>query len=461
MQLSVLPGTPVLGAARFDLEGLGYTNDEFVLDGVARSFADRSERPYTTRLVVRRPIDATRANGKVFVEWLNVSGGQDVSVAWDYTHRHLMRAGYTWIGVSAQRAGIEGGGLVDGFHLKIADHSRYASLAHPGDAYAYDIFSQAGRTVREEPETVVGEIVPECVVAGGQSQSATYLTTYVNDVDPEAQIFNGYLIHGRPGSAAPIAGGMSVRAAESGRDEVNIDDVVRDVEMTAVPIRDDVRVPAFTLQAECDVGLLKGSLIRQADTAHHRLWEIAGTAHADTYLISAHNFDDGRLSAEALARRMAPTMSPMGMETSAPINAGPQFHYVMQAAVEHLFAWIAKGEEPPKADVLALAEQPSADPFVRDKFGHAIGGVRSPWVDVPTATFSGVGQEGAIFAFLFGTTTPIDDARLRQMYPGGRGEYLERFEQALDQTIAEGFILPDDRVEILALAAASTPPILS
>jgi hypothetical protein len=206
--------------------------------------------------------------------------------------------------------------------------------------------------------------------------------------------------------------------------------------------------------------VLKGSLIRQPDTDRQRLWEVAGTAHADTYLITAHNFDDGRLPITDLARRLAATGSPMGMKTAAPINSGPQFHYVMQAAVEHLTSWVARGEQPPKADVLALAVQPCDGVFARDSLGHAIGGVRSPWVEVPTSTLSGVGQEGAAFAFLFGTTTPIDDDRLREMYPGGRSEYLEQFEHALDASITDGFILVDDRAEILALAAASAPSAL-
>src|SRR3546814_10058438 len=42
--------------------------------------------------------------------------------------------------------------------------------------------------------------------------------------------------------------------------------------------------------------------------------------------------------------------------------------------------------------------------------GNARGGVRSPWVDVPTAQLSGLGQDGPGLLRLFGSTQPFDDA---------------------------------------------------
>ena len=95
--------------------------------------------------------------------------------------------------------------------------------------------------------------------------------------------------------------------------------------------------------------------------------------------------------------------------------------------------------------------------FRLDEHGLAVGGIRTPWVDVPTAVMSGLGQSGETFAMLFGRTEPFDEVALTALYPGGKPEYLERFEASLDSTIAAGFILEDDRAEILAVAAASYP----
>jgi len=76
---------------------------------------------------------------------------------------------------------------------------------------------------------------------------------------------------------------------------------------------------------------------------------------------------------------------------------------------------------------------------------------------VPTAVMAGLGQTGETFAFLFGRTTPFDEAELAVLYPGGQAEYLERFAAALDTTIDAGFVLAEDRAEILGVAAASFP----
>jgi hypothetical protein len=40
----------------------------------------------------------------------------------------------------------------------------------------------------------------------GESQSATLLTTYINAVDPLAEVFAGFLVHSPFGPAAPLNG---------------------------------------------------------------------------------------------------------------------------------------------------------------------------------------------------------------------------------------------------------------
>ena len=141
--------------------------------------------------------------------------------------------------------------------------------------------------------------------------------------------------------------------------------------------------------------------------------------------------------------------------TASPINAGPQQHYVSQAALAHLARWAAGGEPPPRAPRLEVDAEGAS--FRLDQDGLAVGGLRTPWVEVPTAVLSGLGQSGESFSMLFGCTEPFDEVALAARYPGGLVEYLERFEAALDATIAAGFILEDDRAEILEIAAASYP----
>ena len=459
MSRSAVVSDPIAGAAflgrplSYDLAALGYSNEELFLEGTARSYGPApAEAPYRTRVVARRPLAPARFNGSVVVEWFNVSGGVDAAPDWDFTHRHLIREGFAWVGVSAQRAGIEGGGLAAvSFPLKKMNASRYASLEHPGDAFSFDIFSQAGRAVREG--RLLGGLSPRRVLAIGESQSAVFLVTYVNAVDADARVFDGFLLHGRGGSGASLEGSMGVErslaevaeAVSSGRGSALMAGSER--------IRSDVRVPVLTLQSETDVVGLGSAGARQPDSDRFRLWEIAGTAHADTYLLVASASDDGSLPPAAFAKLLAPTTELLGMTTSVPINAGPQQHYVLQAALAHLDRWAGGGAPPPEAPRLELGGE---SPLALDTLGIAKGGIRTPWVDVPTAVLSGFGQSGTEFAFLFGTTRPFDEATRARLYPGGRSEFLARFQKATDEAVARGFLLEADVPEIRALGAAAS-----
>lgn len=100
-----------------------------------------------------------------------------------------------------------------------------------------------------------------------------------------------------------------------------------------------------------------------------------------------------------------------------------------------------------------ILSSPLASASSSISLGNATGGIRSPWVDVPTSKLSGLGQPAGGFAFLFGTTEPFDADKLAKLYPGGKDEYLSKFEKALDEAIAARNILAADRAEILALAA--------
>jgi hypothetical protein len=410
-----------------------------------------AEAHFRTRFVVRRPLEANRFSGTAVVEWHNVSAGMDAAPDWGYFHRHLTAQGHAWVGVSAQKVGIDGGGFAEGIHLKLLAPERYSELEHPGDAWSFDIFTQVGALLREPGhDNPLGGLVPASLIAAGESQSAACLVTYINAVDPHAQLFNGFFIHGRPGIGVSVDGVFTPSARGQGLEATR-----RAIAARGERIRQDARVPVLVLQSETDVILLGGGLAEQPDSEHIRIWEVAGAAHADTYTISAGRHDDGTLSPERLAELLLPTSNLMIGKTDSPINAGPQQHYVSQAALAHLVRWGAGGEPPPLASRLDVDAQGMT--FRLDENGLAVGGIRTPWVEVPAAVMSGLGQSGESFAMLFGRTEPFDEVALTALYPGGKADYLKRFEASLDATIAAGFILADDRAEILAIAAASYP----
>ncbi len=446
--LQPLPGPIPDPAGAYDLAKLGYTEQEFLLSGAAEAYRLAAERTsdgqwtvlpadraaFTTRVLVRQPADPGDFSGTLVVEWLNVSGGLDAAPDWMLTHTHLLRRGHAWAGVSAQRAGIEGGGMVESMHLKKAHPERYAGLSHPGDAWSFDIFSQAGHALRSVVPPPVSAR-PVRMLASGHSQSGAFLVTYVNAVDPLAAVYDGFLVHGRTGAGAALDTGFQPGAT------------------TGEQIRADLRVPVIVLQTETDVTLLGSGLANQSDGDLLRNWELAGAAHADTYLLFASGQDDGNLPPERLAELLRPTTDILMGRTAAPINSGPQHHYVECAAIEQLDAWVAGRGTPPAAARLNAAGRD----YVRDDLGIATGGIRTPWTDVPVTILSGTGQRGELFAFLFGTTAPLPAGDLARLYPGGKADYLAQFELSLDATIKAGFLLTEDRCEILAVAAASWP----
>ena len=397
-----------------------------------------------------RPADPKRFNGTVAVEWLNVTGGLDAGPDWTYSHRELLRSGFAYVGVSAQKVGVEGGQSLGGagMPLKKASPARYGSLVHPGDQYAFDIFSQAGQAVREGH--VLGSLKPSRILATGESQSAVFLTTYVDAIDPLARVYDGFFIHSRFGGA-PAPEQASMRGGPNARGP------------RGVKLRADLRVPVMTLITETD---LIGSQLsgfwtaRQADTDKLRIWEVPGAAHVDNYMFFIGGFDDGAAPIGKIAALWAPNDQLFGAKMAHPINAAPQHHYVAMAALVQLDRWVRTGRPPPKAPrmEITLPEKAGEAPkLVLDDQGNTKGGIRTPWVDAPTERLSGFGNTGGPFGFLVGTTAPFDAAKLKALYPGGRDDYLKRFDAALARSVKAGFILSADQAEIRALAAAGYP----
>ena len=434
-------GAVVVQATAFDLGSVGYTRSEYFLSGNAESYVPEepldsdgrwqvtpeSSAPYTTRIVVNRPADPARFNGTVVVEWLNVSGGLDAAPEWIYAHNELIREGYAWVGVSAQATGVTA--------TKTADPVRYAALSHPGDSYSYDIFSQAGQAVRDSAATVLDGLRPRVVLANGESQSAFRLTTYINAIQPLVSVYDGFLVHSRRDIGAPLS-----QAPEA---DVPTPAVVR--------FRPDLDAPVLVVQAETDVIALGSLSARQPDSPRLRLWEVAGTAHADAY-IGLGTIDDGSGTAglQGLKAMLSP---PTRTGCGSPINTG-QAHYVLDTAEFALNRWVRTGIPPARAPRLQVDTSGSTPAFVLDTHGNVVGGVRTPAVDVPVAALSGLGQTGASFCFLFGTTTPFSAEKLAALYPD-HATFVAKWSAATVRGAAAGFLRPADAAELIGAATES------
>lgn len=465
-----LPGAPVLVSTFFPLASVGYEQAEYIVSGTANAYINTNElgsdgrwrvqpdtqADYRTRIVVNRPRDPADFNGTVVVEWLNVSAGFDSAPDWGMLHTELIRRGYAWVGVSAQREGVDA--LLDGSAAALlpgADPDRYTAqgLAHPGDSYAYDIYSQIASALRlwiDPPQGVatptvapLGDLQPRRLIAAGESQSAHHLMTYVNALAPLHAQFEGYFVHSRLSGSAPLQGSFFGDAI------VDTPDIVR--------VRDDLGTPVMMLQTETDLFVLGSWPSNQQDSDFFRLWEVAGTAHADLYTFLDNRFDTGNDPGVAAVAEVASPI-PGIIECPVPVNAGPQ-HWVAKAAFAALNTWLVDGTPAPRADRLAVSGTPPA--LELDALGNVPGGVRTPYVDAPIAVLSGEGQpqvdfdpDNRNFCFLSGTTDLFDAATLGSLY-ASNAAYIEALNASADAAVAAGFLVAEDAPLIKAHAAAT------
>ena len=439
----------VPGFTAFDPAVVGYEQSEVFLSGMASAYqptaplgtdgkysvAATSSAQYTTRAVVMRPIDPGRFNGTVVVEWLNVSGGVDAGPDWILAHNELVREGFAWVGVSAQKVGVD---ALKSSDPQRGDAVRYAGLSHPGDSFSYDIFSQAGQAIHANPEAMLGGLTPEHLIAAGESQSAGRLVTYIDAVHPLVHVYDGFLVHSRG------AGGAALSQAPQPSVPVP----------TPAPIRDDLGVPVLVFQTETDV--FNSNLnARQPDTDTYRLWEVAGTSHFDFYGLSIGMTDigDGQGAVAVLASMQNPTNQPNPNFTcQSPINTGPA-HFVLDAAFSRLNQWVADGVVPPVAPRLQTT---GVGPvvFATDANGNVVGGIRTPAVDAPVAKLSGLPQGGSQFCFLFGTTVAFTPSQLAALYKT-HGQFVSAWSQATEAAHAAGFLVGADAEELQSAAAHS------
>jgi hypothetical protein len=407
-------------ATQVDIASQGYVEEEYFFEGTATRYSTptlatgsvvSTGHPYKTRMIVRRPASAKRFNGVVIVEWVNVTSGYNLDAMWQASYDLLMREGYAYVGVSAQRVGVQQppSGLTAWSPTRYAGLDVTAGNTVPADSLSYDIFSQAAQAIRH-PAGVdpLGGLPVRTVIAAGVSQSQGRLVLYHNSIHPLAGVYDGfYLVLGLGGA-----------------------------------IRTDLDVKVFKVNTENDVLLLGEAKARQPDTDQLRTWEIAGTSHV--------SFQSAEFRRDLLIRDGLP-------QSDTTVCARPALshiptRYVLNAVYGHLVRWIERGSPPPAAPQIELT---SVSPAVaaRDEFGNALGGIRLAQHAVPTATNTGL-NSGPGFCILFGTHQPFDDATLAALYRN-HGQYVSAVDKTTNENLAAGYILAPEAQATVDEAARS------
>ncbi|WP_093557789.1 alpha/beta hydrolase domain-containing protein [Pseudoduganella namucuonensis] len=423
----VAAGAP-LNATPLPLQTYGYVEQEFQVRGRANRYRMPDAmgnaqlidagHPYATRVLVRRPADPARFNGTVVVEWLNVTTGQDIDFIFAATRELLLREGYAWVGVSAQRAGVEalarwnpqryGTLSVAASNLDPASGAEIDPAAFPavgGDVLGWDVYSQVGAAIAKGTSPLMGGLTVKRIIAAGESQSTARLTTYHNSIQPLHRVYDGFFLYDRGG-----------------------------------PMRKDTGVKVVGIGTEF-MNLFAGP--PPADTADTRWWEIAGAAHVSLAEVADYLdpviLRDGALRAPNGAALSLSDAVNGGNCAVTPIWSRVPNADILKAGLKGLDAWIGGGPAPAGAARIAMA---GPGRMLRDAEGRVQGGVRTAAYDAPVAVNYGVNAGGG-FCALAGYHLDYTPAEMCRRY-GGKQAYVAKVRALAEANVKDGMLLPEE-----------------
>src|SRR5215510_7229758 len=398
----------------FDLAAAGYVEEEAFLAGevtgrVAPDATD-SVRPFTTRMIVRRPADPARFSGRVMVEWMNVTAGRDVDVSWPAVWPMIVREGWAFVGVCAQPVGVA--------HAREWDPERYGSLVHPGmpegelpafvwgETYSDAVFTVVAQTLAGPQGAELLGGVPELLIAHGQSQSSMRLATYLTTEHVRMPVFGGYLLHA--GGSARFVDGK--------------------VERTPLALPDDA-TGVLHVNSEADAtGTFADTVVEQS---RYRYWEVAGSGHTPA-----------TTSREIRARGETDRPTP-----ELPFGP-PTIEYALRAGLVALDRWVDIGEAPAAPPrVETTVGDDGTRTVVSDERGNALGGLRLPHIDAPIGRYYARHPEPGLD--LCAGFAAFDDDTLRALHGDADG-YRERVERACKESVSAGVLLSGDAAIISA-----------
>ena len=440
---TLVPATgTAMSATPISLQASGYVEEEYFVHGKANRYriADPMRdaqlidvgHPYVTRVLVRHPVDPARFNGTVVVEWLNVSLNQDIDFVFGATRELLLREGYAWIGVSAQRNGVEAlkkwnpvryrtlsvaASNIDPANGKEVDPADPKIMAVGGDVLAWDIFSQVGKLATRKSSGLLGGLQAKRLIAAAESQSTLKVSTYYNSIQPLHQVYDGFLFYDRSGT-----------------------------------LRTDVKEKTITIGTEIFTALM--GYAPQEDTDHQRWWEINGASHfshdeiehyVDPFIKRDAAFRDANgqaLSLSELTRSKGPC-SVNSIYSRVPNGD------VLKAALHALNGWITGGPAPASAPRFVVDEQ---NKYVRDANGQILGGIRTAAQDAPMAINAGIGS-GSWFCGPSGHHVDFTPAQLCQRY-GNHATYVSRVKDIVNTNVRDGVLLPEEARRTIDAAQA-------
>ena len=423
--------------------------------------------PYTTRMLVKRPSDPRRFSGTIVVEPLNPSSGYDIANVWDRSWPYFVRQGDIFVGWTSRYDPIDA--------LKQFEPNRYARLtwgqnSAVDDGITFDIAAQIGALFKlNGPGSPARGLRVKHVVEAGFSQDGEFTFTQADVFDAIERlpggmpVYDGYLAGGAIGPSN-IDFGLTPAGALSPGDPRN-----------RMQPRDSPVIQVNTETEEALLGVSTGLAYRRPDSDaqgdRYRLWEVPGASHVSNDLNGSpitEQRDLAELEGIPLASLPAAGCSHqqfvngpwVGVPGTIDPNTFP-FSSVANAAFADLAKWVDDGIPPPRAARIEVARTHSGA-VARDRFGNALGGLRTPFLDVPTATYSptdAVAHDTEISGLcsLIGYNTPFTHATLRSLYRT-HGAYVARVASESRDLVRQGFWLSSDARQVVQQAAEADVP---
>lgn len=441
-----LADTATKGVMVWDMSGAGYVSEEFIVSGTAdvnqavamadaanmlvrdnvkdmaqRDFSLKTikkNQPYTTRIVVYRPVDPKKFSGNVVFETLHPSGGGR-SVVWDMLNAYFVSRGDAFVGVQHPSTFVV---------LKTSDAQRYDGLAVADNTQLWGSIAQVGALVKSNGATspLKGYAVKHLFLTG-YSFTGAATTSFANWYHERTKladgrpVFDGYISNANSMYNRPLS------------------------------------VPVMRMNTQGDFDSFGGVNNRRFDSddkgSQYRLYELTGAAHVTQPVPpapgakrpraptgSATSTNQPRFSAESCSAQY-----PKGFET----NSYP-VHLFLEGMFDNMYRWVADGTKPPSGKRI---RRDADDITMKDTHGNAIGGIRLPHIEISSATYGvGAGDD----CFLFGYQLPYAPDKLKTMY-GTYDVYVDALRLSAERQVKEGWLRPNAVPELVELARKTKP----
>ncbi|KAA9300185.1 MULTISPECIES: alpha/beta hydrolase domain-containing protein [Aerococcus] len=441
-----------------DLSDYGYVEEEYLQSGQANVYQDLGEGlslkedalPYCTRILVRKPAQASQFSGRIYLDIYNASNGYDIEDIWRRSYQHILENGHIYIGISSKP--------INALSLKNFDYERYAKInwaasqaaaqpatvnhqmSIPGteEGLIWDMLSQLAWAIRTGQAPFLDDLAVDELYLTGQSQSAMYLNTYLYYFEDlisqgfDQPLFDGYL---------SVVGYGVMRTLDQQDDEE---------QMFAVRQQHfkPSQVPVIYLSSEGDINLfgpMKPSTVKtETVNPMSRHYELAGSPHTDP---ASPLIPDNR--------EIAKTKNPpkiLDGEYNYTVN-DLQLAYYVNTCMEWLHDWAVEGQAAPDSQRIARDEKGQV---CRDAYGNAEGGLRSPYVEVPIAHYHANAQADASqidqnVGNVNGSMAYFTAEELAERYRDA-ADYLKQFNQAVDKALEAKYLTQADGERMLSWA---------